>query len=49
VKGQCAFDAVGLQQSFAPRRLFQDFPGQVFAFEQQAQLRFVQRGIVQQR
>src|SRR5580693_7934822 len=49
MKRQRPFDAVILQKRLAPCNFFQNFCREVFSFEQHAKLRFLKRGIVEQR
>jgi hypothetical protein len=49
VEGQSALDWIILEQRLAADDFFEDFGGEIFAGENQAQLRFVEGGIVEQR
>ncbi len=46
---ESALDAIVFQQIFAAADLFEDFGRQIFAIEQEAELRFVERRIVEKR
>ena len=49
VEGQSALDWIILEQRFAADDFFEDFGGEVLAAENQAELHFVEGGIVEQR
>jgi hypothetical protein len=49
MKRQRPFYTVAFQQRFPPPYFLEDFSRQVFSLEQQADLRFVQRRIIEQR
>src|ERR1700722_1723722 len=51
VRGECKspLDAVVFEQAFADADFFEDFDREIFAIEQEAELCFVERGIVEER
>jgi len=49
MKRQRPFHPVALQQRLAPRHLLENFFWEIFSFQKQADMRFVQRRIVEQR
>src|SRR5690348_10586743 len=49
MKAERFLDAITLEQRLALADLFEDFAGEIFSFQEQAELRFVERRIVEQR
>ena len=47
MEGEGALDAIILEERLAAGDLFENFGGKIFAIEEQAELRFVERGIVE--
>lgn len=47
MKGERAFDSIIFEKVFARGNFFEDFGGEIFAVEQEAELSFVERGIVE--
>lgn len=48
MEGKGALDAIVLEQTLAVRDFFEDFCWEIFAVEEQAKLRFVQSGVVEE-
>ena len=47
MEGERAFDSIIFEKVFARGDFFEDFGGEIFAIEQEAELRFVERGVVE--
>ena len=49
MKTKSALDPIAFEERLALARFFENFAGKIFSFQQQTKLRFVERGIVEQR
>ena len=47
MEGECALDAIVFEKVFSSGDFFEDFGGEIFAVEQEAELSFVERGIAE--
>jgi hypothetical protein len=47
MEGEGALDAIIFQEGLATGDFFEDFGGEIFAVEEEAELRFVKRGIIE--